>query len=191
MIIRISIKAFSSNPDLLTFRSYKTYKAYCSLHLSRLGVGGGKELKLQTFTVQKEQSALPVPSSTTANSHDALTAVTMCASKVPTACKLASIKLLRCTLLFQKNSLATYVPIIHQLWPVPSYSVAHLWSKAFSFSLCQNACQGWRKLGNSLWFTSRASKQNQRMWWQERNTHSETTVNKNNGMHKPYSWHAT
>lgn len=63
----------------------------------------GREEQLQPFTVQKEQSALAAPSSTTANSHTTLTAVTMRASKVPTACKLASKKLLHCTLLFQKK----------------------------------------------------------------------------------------
>lgn len=119
------------------------------------GCGEGRREKLQAFTVQKEGSALAMPSSTTANSHTTLTAQTMRASKVLAACKLVSIKVLHCTPLSQKNSLAAYVPLIHQLWPVLSYSVARLRSKAFSFSQRQKACHGWRKLGSCPLFQNK------------------------------------
>lgn len=45
MMIYVSIKAFSSKPDLLAFGSYKIYKTYCFHHLSELGVEWRKRRK--------------------------------------------------------------------------------------------------------------------------------------------------
>lgn len=139
-MIHISLKAFSSNPDLFALGSYKIYKTYCFLHLSELGVEwreGRKAAKCHSLgrTVWVSNNFLYQ------SSHPTLTATTPHVRRhqqlgrwqVKNYCTYPA---------FQKHSLATYVPIIHHLWPVLLCSMAHLWGKLFSFSVGQKAAEG-------------------------------------------------
>lgn len=140
MMIHISLKAFSSNPDLLALGSYKVYNTYFFLHLSGLGVEGRKGRKTakchslgRTVWVSNNflyQSKQPPYSDSYNNTYE----------KAPTAWKMASKELLHLPCFpktFPCYLCSHYSPLVTM-----SCSMAHLWGKAFGFSVGQKAAAG-------------------------------------------------
>lgn len=166
MMIHISTKAFSSNPNLFAFGSDKIYKTYSFLHLSELGEGR-KGRKTAKF---RKRSLLATTSSTTANSHN-----NPCKRHQQLGGQPQNYWTYPA---FQKNFLATCVPIIHHLWPYCHMQQHTCGAKHLALSWSKGTSQLKGVRGSSV------SKQKQRPWWQERNIQAELTADRNRGKHQ-------